>query len=120
MDPWVIDLCKQLPAIAAIVGIVQMGMAWHERISKQWLIGIEKIDERHERMSQSWLGAIKEIGEKCHEAHSKIASMYYEQSCHAQQVATQLHSTMGQIGVHMDHFARAQEAMTRAIAERKA
>ncbi len=108
IEPWLVDLLKQSPAIGAIVAIVYLGMKWHERISGQWLASIAKMDERHEAMSMRFLESVKEIGEKCHHAHAEIAKMYYEQSCKGQEVLTQ-------VAVHMSHFARAEEQLSRAV-----
>lgn len=108
IDPWLLDLLKQSPAIGAIVAIVYMGMKWHERISSQWITSIEKMDSRHELMSIRFVDAVKEIGEKCHGAHEKVATMYYEQSCKGQEV-------LSNVSVHMAHFARAEEQLSRAV-----
>jgi hypothetical protein len=99
MEQWVIDVVKDSPAYGTIIVIVLLGMKWHERISDKWL------------------AAIKEIGEKCHEAHEKVATMYYEQSCRAQDHLAQLRSVMEKQNVHLEHFARAQEQLSRAITE---
>ncbi len=108
IEPWLVDLLKQSPAIGAIVAIVYLGMKWHERISSQWLASIEKMDDRHQSMSRAFVDSVKEIGEKCHVAHEKVATMYYEQSCKGQEVLTQ-------VAVHMSHFARAEEQLSRAV-----
>lgn len=108
IEPWLLDLLKQSPALGAIVAIVYIGMKWHERISTQWLSAIDKIDERHQLIAQRFVDSVKEIGEKCHTAHEKVATMYYEQSCKGQEVLTQ-------VAVHMSHFARAEEQLARAV-----
>ena len=81
MEPWVIDLFKTSPALAAVVAIVIVGMRWHERVQ-------DKSDARLERMSAEWLASFKDVGEKCHDSHRKITEMFHEQSCKGQEVLT--------------------------------
>ena len=113
MDQWVIDVLKYSPGYGAIIVIVYLGMKWHERISTNWLTTIEKIANQYQQ-------SMEKIGEKCHESHEKTSSMYYEQSCRGQEVLMHHHSVMSQMGVHLDHFARAQEELSRAVREAKA
>lgn len=108
MEPWIIDLLKQSPAIGAILAIVWMGLKWHERMSAVWLAAIDKIDERGKANAQEFVSAIKEIGEKCHTAHDANAKMFYEQSCKGQEVLIQLSMTLA-------NFTRAQDDLSHAV-----
>lgn len=110
MEEWIQEFAKETPAVGAIVAIVWMGMRWHERISSQWAVTLEKIDERHIEIARQFVDSVKEIGEKCHAAHHTVAKMFYEQSCKGQEV-------LGQVAVHMSHFAKAQEELSRAVRE---
>jgi hypothetical protein len=103
MEQWVIDLLKDSPGYGVIITIVYLGMKWHERISTQWVAQIKEIAEHRRAESDKWVESIKEIGEKCHEAHEKVSTMYYEQSCKVLEAWTKLN-------VHMEHFARAVES----------
>ena len=114
-EAWILDLLKQAPAIGAIVAIVWMGMKWHERVASQWLSAIERIDQTGKDNAQQFVKAVMEIGEKCHASHEKVSTMFHEQSCKGQEVMMQIHAILGQIGVHMEHFARAEEKLSDAV-----